>query len=88
MMARMAAPTTMTAPPNSLPNNNLPLLGVQEKRQESSPSKEDRLHNPHRKSRLQHRTRFINMQRERIIRANTILAKRAQRNPDRASVPV
>lgn len=61
---------------------------MQEQRQKCRPSKENNLHNPQRKTRLQHSTRLIHVQRERVTRSQTELAKRAQRNPDGAAVPV
>lgn len=60
---------------------------MKEQCQESRPSKENHLHNAHRKRRLQHRTRLIHMQRERVIRAHAVLAERAERNPDGPAVP-
>lgn len=78
----------MTPSPRRLLNNDLTVLAMQEKRQKSSPDKENTLHNPQRERSLQHRAGLIDMQRERVIRVNAPFAKRTEGSPDRAAVPV
>lgn len=84
----MTTPTTVTASPSRLLNHNLLLLRMQRYGQKSCPSKEDRLHDTHRKGSLQHSAGLIQVRRERVIRAHAVLAKRAQCHPHRAAVPV
>lgn len=61
---------------------------MQEQCEESSPDKEDRLHNTHRKASLQHRASFVNVQFQRVVGLFAELAERAQRNPDAVAGPV
>lgn len=89
MMAPMTTSTTMTPPSNSLLNNDLPSIPLMnEQGQESGPSKEDDLHDAHSEGSLQHGTGFVDMQCERVTRAETIFTEGAERDPDRTGVPV
>ena len=87
--ARVAATTGMApAPHMRLLHNMVAVPRVQEEGQQRRPEEEQRLHDPQRKRGLQHRAGLVHLQRERVIRATTVLAERAERNPYRAAIPV
>ena len=87
---RVSPSTRMATSTHSLLNNDaFPMIPrMQEQREESSPDKEDRLHNTHRKARLQHRASLVNVQFKRVACLLAVLAERAKRNPDAVAGPV
>lgn len=84
-MRRMTPSTTMAPPPH---RDVLLLSPIEKHGQNSRPEKENRLHDTQRKTRLQHRTRLVNIHRKRVPRPLAVDPERAERDSDGASAPV
>lgn len=84
--------TTMisTSSGSSITTSLVTMPQMQKERQNGRPHEEERLHDTHRKRRLQHRTALIQLAREWIPRLLTVQTERAQRFIDGigAAVPV
>jgi len=73
----------MAAPPDHLfPDNDVSVMPVQEERQDERDEEEDRVHDPERPRRLQHRAVLVDVYRPRQIAVDAEVAKGAQADVD------
>ena len=87
MARRVTSPASMATPSSPYLGllNSATLMPMHKQRKGRRPEEENRIHNPKRKRRLQHRAGLINIQTQRIIALATNIPKRTQGDVERST---